>query len=119
MQQLSLSDGRNRPNRLENGRRHFAVNANERDSISATLRLAPTESKRSDINAESSQGRADLADDSGLVAVSQIENRAFKLRLQRNSFDMQHTRRAVVEDRAFCCETWCRPGSFGQSGDFK
>src|SRR5207249_7171567 len=110
MQELSLSDGGNRPNRLENGRRHFPVHSHKRDSVRAALRLPASKSKRSDIDSELPQRGPDLADYARFVPVSQVKNRPLKLRLERNSFDLQHTRRAVVQDCAFRGKTLCRSG---------
>src|SRR5437588_871588 len=89
MQEFSLSDGGNRPNRLENGRRHFPVHSHKRDSVRAALRLPASKSKCGDVDAKLSKRRSDLADDSRLVAVSQVKNRPLKLRFPRNSFHLQ------------------------------
>src|SRR5689334_13652689 len=64
MQELSLSDRRYHPNRLQNGRRHFPVDANKGDSVCAALRFPAPEGKRSDIDSEFPQRCPNLADDS-------------------------------------------------------
>src|SRR5713101_9744147 len=101
MKQLSLSDGRNCPDGLKDGAGHFAINADEGDGIGPTLCFSPAKRERGDIDSEFAQGGPDLPDNSGLVSVSQIKNGAFELRLQRNSFNLQHARRTVMQNGAF------------------
>src|SRR6266446_2561511 len=119
MQQLGFSDGRNRPDRPKDRSRHLSVYANKRDRIGPALSFAPAEGKRSDIDSELPESASDLADDSGFVPVSQIENRALELRLQRNTLDLQHARRAVMKHCAFRRKLSRCAGFFGKCGDFQ
>src|SRR6266480_4035367 len=106
MQQLGLSDGRNRPNRPKDRSRHLAVHPNKGDSVGPALGFAAAESERSDIHSELPKSASNLADDARFIAVPQIENRALQLRLQRNSFDLQHPGRAVMQYCPFGRKTW-------------
>src|SRR6267143_1247981 len=106
MQELGLGNGRNLPDRPEDRSRHLAVHANKGDSVGPALRFAATESERSDIDSELPKSASDLADDARFIAVPQIENGAFQLLLQRDSFDLEHPWRAVVKHSAFGRKTW-------------
>src|SRR6266850_3634909 len=106
MQEFGLSDGRNRTDRPQDRSRHFAVDANKGNGIRPALGFSPSECERGDIDAELAQSASNLADDSGFVAVSQIENCALKLGLERNPFDLEYARRAVVKYCTFGRKTW-------------
>src|SRR5882757_3089037 len=107
MQQLGLGNGRNRPDRPEDRGRHLTVYANEGDGVGPALGFAAAESERSDIHSELPKSASNLADDARFIAVPQIENGAFQLRLQRNSFDLEHAGRTIVKHSAFGRKTWC------------
>src|SRR5216684_6159274 len=107
MQQLSLSDGRNRPDRPKDRSRHLSIDPNKVNRVRPPLRLAPPQRKRSDIDPQLPQSAPDLTDNPRLIAVPQIKDGALELRLQRNPFDLQHARRTIVENRAFRRKT-CR-----------
>src|SRR6266851_3229269 len=106
MHELGLSNGRNRPDRPKDRARDLSINANKRDGVGSPLGFAAPKSERSNIDSELPQSASDLADDAGLVAVSQVKNGPLKLRLQRNTFDLKHPRRTIMEDRAFSRKAW-------------
>src|SRR6267143_3930968 len=105
MQELGLSNRRNRPDRPKDRGRHFAVYANKGDGVGPALGFAAAECERSDIDSELPKSASNRADDARFIPVPQIENGAFQLRLQRNSFDLEHARRTIMQDCAFGCKT--------------
>src|SRR6266403_1949816 len=107
MQQLGLGNGRNRPDRSQDRSRHLTVYANRGDSVGPALGFAAAKSERSDIDSELPKSASDLADDARFIAVPQIENGAFQLRLQRNSFDLEHPWRAIMQYCAFSGKACC------------
>src|SRR5260370_22481849 len=119
MKELGLCNRGNRADRSKNRDRHFAIHSDERDRIGSALGFAAAKGERGDIYAKFAQCGPDLADDARFVAVPQIENGALELRFQWNSFDLQHTRRAVVQNRPFCGESRRGSSSLGQRGDFE
>src|SRR6266481_3184081 len=106
MQELGLGNGGNRPDRPKDRGRHLAVYANKRDSVGPALSFAAAESERSDIDSELPKSASDLANDARFIAVPQIKNGAFQLRLQRNPFDLEHPGRTVMKHSAFGRKTW-------------
>src|SRR6266478_4748762 len=86
---------------LQDRRGNFAVKPNERNRLRAAGRFPAAERKCGDVYAQLSQRRAHLADDAGLVAVTQIENRPFELGLQRNAVNLEDAGRGVVQNGAF------------------
>src|SRR5260370_22544974 len=119
MQELGLSDGMDCPDRLKNGSRDFAIHADEGNGVGPALGFAAAEGERCDVDSEFAESRADLADDTGFVAISQIQYGALKLGLQRNSFDLQHARRTVMENSAFGCKARRRTRFLRQRRDFQ
>src|SRR6266550_3106996 len=107
MQELGLGYGGNRADRPQDRGRHLALYTNKRDGVGPALGFAAPQSKRSDIHSELSKSASDLANDARLIAIPQIENGAFQLRLQRNPFDLEHPGRAIMQDCAFSGKT-CR-----------
>ena len=65
-----------------------------------TRLFAPPQRKSRNVHAKLAQCRSDLADNAGFIAVAQIKNRPLELRLDRNSADLQHARRAIVQNRS-------------------
>src|SRR6266436_3559583 len=106
MQQLGFGNGRNRPDRSQDRSRHLAVYANKGDSVGPALGFAAAESERSDIDSELPKSASDLANDARFIAVPQIKNGAFQLRLQRNTFDLENAGRTIMQDGAFGRKTW-------------
>src|ERR1700741_199569 len=119
MQELGFRDGRNRSNWPNDGSRNLAGDANEGHGVGTALGIAPTEGKGGDIDAELSKSAPDLADNSGLVPVSQIKDRSFKLCLQWDSFDLQQPRRTIVEHSAFGREAFTGSSLLGQRGNLE
>src|SRR6266852_1893613 len=119
MQQLGFSDGWNRPDRAKDRSRHSSGDPNKRHRVRPALCFAPAEGTRTDIDSELPESASDLADASGFVPVSQIENRALEPRLQRNTRDVQHARRAVMKYCAFRRKPSRCAGFFGKCGDFQ
>src|SRR6266850_481475 len=113
-QQFRLGNRWNGPDWTENHCGDLAIYPNERNSFGAASRIATAESEGGNIHAKLSERSANLADDSGLVAVSQIEDGAFQLRLERDSFDLKHPRRTVVQNRAFRRKSLRGPALFRQ-----
>src|SRR6266478_104941 len=107
MQELGLSNRRNRPDRPKDRSRHFSVHANEGDGVGPALGFAAAECERSDIHSELPKSASNLADDARFIPVPQIENGAFQLRLQRNSFDLEHPWRAIMQYCAFSGKACC------------
>src|SRR6266403_6196289 len=118
-QQFRLGNGRNGPNGTKDRGGYIAVQPNEGDSFGATVRFATAEGEGGDIHAKLSEGGAHLTDDSGFVAISQIEDGAFQLRLERDSFDLKDPRRADVENGAFRGEPLRGPSLFRQCGNLQ
>src|SRR6267378_1785236 len=106
MQQLRLGNGGNRTDRPKDRGGHLAVYANKRDGVGPALGFAAPESERSDIHSELSKSASNLANDARLIAVPQIKNRAFQLRLQRNTFNLENAGRTIMQDSAFGRKTW-------------
>src|SRR5205807_1038970 len=119
MQELGLGNGGNRPDRLKDRSRHFSVHANKGDGVGPALGFAAAESESSDIDSKLPKSASNLADDTRFIAVPQIENGAFQLRLQRNSFDLENARRTIMQDCAFSRKTCRRSGFFRHCGDFQ
>src|SRR6266851_8409909 len=117
--QLCLGNCRDSSDWSEYRGGYFSVDADQGDGVGSALRLAAAERERGDIDAELAKSCPNLSNNSRLIAVPQVKNRAFELGLQRNSFDLQHARRPVMENRSFSRETSRRSGSFGQCGDFQ
>src|SRR6476660_10293248 len=100
-QQFRLGNRRNVPNWGKNRGRYLTVQPNERNGFGAAIGIATAEGKGGDIHAMLSERGAHLTDDPWLVAVSQVQDGAFQLRLERDSFDLKDSRRTVVQDGAF------------------
>src|SRR5712671_3945834 len=95
MEEFCLGNGRYSPNRLQDRSRYFPVYSDKRDGVGPALRFSAAERERSDIDSEFSESASNLADHAGLVAVAQIQNRPFELRLQWYAFDLEQAWRAV------------------------
>jgi hypothetical protein len=61
MQKFRLSDGRDRPDRFENRRRHLPVNAHEGDGDGTPLSFTAAQGKRGDIWASARKNRDTIA----------------------------------------------------------
>src|SRR3954451_5568303 len=84
------------------------------------MSFAAAQRKGRDVHPKLTQSRTNLADDAGLVTISEIQKCAFELRLHRDAADLEHSGGAVVEDGAFGSEFRNAIGSgftlFGKSG---
>src|SRR6266478_7808261 len=118
-QQFRLGNGGNGSNGTKDRGGYLAVYPNERNGFGATVRLATAQGEGGDIHAKLSERGAHLTDDSGLVAISEIEDGALQLGLKRDSFDLKDPRRTVVKDGAFRGEPLRGPGLFRQCGNLQ
>src|SRR6266403_2105467 len=100
-QQFRLGNGGNGSNGTKDRGGYLAAYPNERNGFRTASGIATAEGGGGDIHAKLTERGANLTDDSGLVAVSQIEDGALQLGLQRNPFDLKDPRRTIVENGAF------------------
>src|SRR5215471_15872915 len=99
--EFGFGDGRNGTNRLKYGSGNVSIQAHKRGSIGTAAGFAATKSERCNVHAVLSKRGADLADDAGLIAISQIENCAFELGLKWNAFYLQDAGRTIMQHGAF------------------
>src|SRR5271168_1125968 len=90
MQELGFGDGGDAADGLEDRGGDVAIEADEGDGVRAAAGFAATEGEGGDVDAELSEHGTDLADDTRLVAILEIENGAFELGFERDALDLQN-----------------------------
>src|SRR6266446_927398 len=99
--EAGFGDGADLLDGLKDRRGYISVQADQGYGLGTNGGLSPAEGEGGDVDSELAQGRAYLADHAGFVAVAEVQNCAFELRLHGYPVYLQYTRGAVVQNRTF------------------
>src|SRR5260370_23853814 len=97
--QFGFGDGGNSADGFDHRRSHLAVKPHQGDGFDAALARAPPQRKRGDVDALVAKNGSDLTNDTGLVAVAEIEKRAFERGFQPNAVNVHNARRSAMQHR--------------------